>query len=272
MSLVYRLASYWSVTATVWAMSYSRAFQMEEMLFFNDFVTVQASRNNSEMLILSWGAENKRSLWAQLLKEHVTSIHPPTCLHQWLATPDTSQAGRVTWKEDKKSTGETHLDKIITGMQLIFCFRPINFSTLPHTLQIWLFNQLEPWQVACVPVCFAVWIFATALWHDPQKGEEDRGKSRIPQGASWRSPSGRDHCHIGLEQFFTHSLPPLLGNSSFKFHWRNTQGQGWHFYNTRFTQQKTEHIHCRLQQSKFSMKTWSEGWSDHSIYWHLSCW
>ena len=47
------------------------------------------------------------------------------------------------WKEDKKSTGETHLDKTVTGMQLIFCFRPINFSTLPLTLQISLFNQLE---------------------------------------------------------------------------------------------------------------------------------
>lgn len=110
------------------------------MLLLNGFVTVQASRNNSEMLVLFWGEENKSvslTTWSAL-----PYIHPH--LQQWLATLDTlhSQEGQCG-REEKKSTGETRLDKIITGMQLIFCFRPINFSTLPLILQIWLFNQLE---------------------------------------------------------------------------------------------------------------------------------
>lgn len=35
------------------------------------------------------------------------------------------------------------MDKIITGVQLIFHFHSINYTALPLTLQIWLFNQLE---------------------------------------------------------------------------------------------------------------------------------
>lgn len=191
------------------------------MLFLNYFVTVQASRNHSEMLMLFWGEGNKEGLWAQLLKEHVTSTYPPTSLHQWLATLYTSQSGRAMWEEDKKSTGEACLDKIITEMQLIFCFQPINFSTLPLTLQIWLFNQLERNSMAgCMLPCLLC--FCLNLSHSfVAQSSEGRGRQRekrdSPREHLWSSHTGRDHCLIGLEQFFTCSELFLSGNSTSKF-------------------------------------------------------
>lgn len=57
--------------------------------------------------------------------------------HPHLSTSDqqlrTLHSQEEQW-EDKNSTGNTHSDIVITGVQLIFCFRLINFPALPFSL------------------------------------------------------------------------------------------------------------------------------------------
>lgn len=122
-----------------------------------------------------------------MLVEHIEHelLSHPTSLQELPAPLDT-QTGRATQEEGKKSTGETCLDKIIAGVQLIFCFHLINFSALPPTLQICLLNQLEATLTAgrMLPRSLLLLGPAAALQHDPPKGGEGEaaeGKVGFPR-------------------------------------------------------------------------------------------
>lgn len=111
-------------------------------------------------------------------------------------------------QEGRKSTGETPLDKIITGVQLIFHFHSIIHSALPQTLRICLFNQLEhSFMAGYTPphsFCFCLAPSrSSAAQPSEGRGKANRqGEVGFPREQQ-RSHTGYNHSVIILEQVFT---------------------------------------------------------------------
>lgn len=174
--------------------------------------------------------------------EHELLSHPTSL--QELPAPLDAQRGMARQEEGKKSTGETRLDKIIAGVQLIFCFHLINFSALPLTLQICLLNQLEANLTAgrMLPVrCFCSAQLRLCSTMLPREGK------RKQQREKWDSP---ESLHVSrclrspsacFGAFFTFYCSEFLlpHNPTSRLRWKRPGGQGWHFHNTHPTELPT---------------------------------
>lgn len=147
-------------------------------------------------------------------------------------------------EEGKKSTGETRLDKIIAGVQLIFCFHLIKFSALPLTLQICLLNQLEANLTAgrTLPRSLLLLGPAAALQHDAPKGGEEKaaeGKVGFPgESAGLALPAITVCLFWGFFTFYCSEFL-LPRNPTSRLRWKRPGGQGWHFHNTHPTELPT---------------------------------